>query len=396
MKNPKIIYYSPHPTHDIVSEVGYATHQRETIAALRELGCEVVPVIMGGSSKKELKFETGKAFEATGLKKWIKKLLPEYAWISLKDMKLMRHDKKAAAVLEAAILEHKPDLVYERSEFLQNRSVDVIQKHGIAYFLEVNAPFEEEMRRMEGRSWYHKYSNRIERKKLDAAQKVFTVSSPLKKYLCEEFDLDAKKICVAPNRIDPGKFNPSGVDQALRVIGFVGSILPFHRLDRLLRAFALLRSTHPECALHIVGEGTQLQELKSLSIELNIAEHVQFFGKVAHDNVQERIAEMDICVMPGCNWYQSPVKIFEYGGMRKCIIAPDKENIRDVISDGEDGILVDPTVTGLLQGLEEMINDPIKAKEMATHFYEKVHAHYTWKHAGEEIVQDFFNVVENH
>ena len=389
MKNPKIIFYSPHPTHDIVSEVGYATHQRETIEALRTLGCEVIPVIMGGSSKEELKFETGKAVEARGIKKWIKKLLPSYVWISLKDMKLMQHDRKAAATLEAAILEHRPDLVYERSEFLQNRSVDVVKKHSVKYFLEVNAPFEEEMRRMEGRSWYHKYSNRIERKKLDAAQHVYTVSSPLKKYLSEAFDTDAKKISVAPNRIDPDKFKAPGEEHALQVIGFVGSILPFHRLDRLLRAFAQLRKKYTDCDLHIVGEGTQLEELKSLAAELEIAEHVKFFGKVAHDKVEERIAEMDICVMPGCNWYQSPVKIFEYGGMRKCIIAPDKENIRDVLEDKKDGLLVDPTVTGLLLGLEQMIMDPENARKMAAHFYEKVHAHYTWKHAGEEILRDY-------
>ena len=54
MKKYRIIYYSSHPTHDIVSTVGYSVHQRETINSLRNLNHEVFPLIMGGVDEKKV------------------------------------------------------------------------------------------------------------------------------------------------------------------------------------------------------------------------------------------------------------------------------------------------------------------------------------------------------
>ena len=92
----RIIYFSPHPTHDIVSEVGYSTHQRETIKAFRTLGHEVMPVILGGTTPSEKKqFDT----ESGGhrLKELVKKWLPTFAYNALKDLGIRRFDKLAAA-----------------------------------------------------------------------------------------------------------------------------------------------------------------------------------------------------------------------------------------------------------------------------------------------------------
>ena len=39
--------------------------------------------------------------------------------------------------LEEAIIAFQPDLIYERSEYLQDKGVAVIKKHKIKYFLEI-------------------------------------------------------------------------------------------------------------------------------------------------------------------------------------------------------------------------------------------------------------------
>ena len=43
----KVLYLSSHPHLRTDAPSGYATHMRETIAALREAGCEVVSLIAG-------------------------------------------------------------------------------------------------------------------------------------------------------------------------------------------------------------------------------------------------------------------------------------------------------------------------------------------------------------
>ena len=71
----RIIYYSPHPTHDIVSEVGYATHQREVILALKALGHDVLPVIMGGTDASTLSPLAQDNYKPSRIKALLKNLM---------------------------------------------------------------------------------------------------------------------------------------------------------------------------------------------------------------------------------------------------------------------------------------------------------------------------------
>ena len=257
----KIIYYSPHPTHDIVSEVGYATHQSEVINALKELGNTVIPVIMGGTEKVNLSL-AGVPTNNNSIKSKIKKLIPQFIWTSLKDYKLMLHDKKAANALEKVIIEHQPDLVYERSEYLQDKGLSVIKKYNLKYFLEINAPFIEEMKGFEGLSIWHKLAHKKEKKKIQQADKIFVVSSPLKKFIIDQYGAKEEKIIIQPNCINLKNVT---IDEILveqlkqqyqlfgkYVIGFVGSIFPHHGVDILIDSFEIIYFKIPNAKLLIV------------------------------------------------------------------------------------------------------------------------------------------------
>ena len=125
----KIVYFSPHPTHDIVSDVGYSTHQREMIGALRQLGHEVIPVIIGGTKKDELPKATIIQRPNT-LVSLIKKLVPPPIWRTIKDFRLIQHDSKIVGPrLRDAVKKHRPDLIYERSEYLLKQGSLVVMTH---------------------------------------------------------------------------------------------------------------------------------------------------------------------------------------------------------------------------------------------------------------------------
>ncbi|MFM7764348.1 MAG: hypothetical protein ACKO6I_01705, partial [Sphingomonadales bacterium] len=145
MKKLRIIYYSPHPTHDIVSEVGYSTHQRESIQSFRQLGHEVLPVVLGGTETSAVNTHIAGLSEKAGNLSGVKKLLPLWLWNALKDVELLKHDIKAGRQLEQAIRDFKPDMIYERGEYLQDSGVKMAEKHGIKHVLEVNSPVVEEM-----------------------------------------------------------------------------------------------------------------------------------------------------------------------------------------------------------------------------------------------------------
>jgi glycosyltransferase involved in cell wall biosynthesis len=390
----KIIYYSPHPTHDIVTEVGYATHQRETIIALQKLGAEVIPVIMGGTTFEEVPYKDGKAITHSGLKGFIKKIIPRYVWVTLKDFRLMMHDKRAAKRLEAAIIKYQPDLVYERSEYLQDASVTVVKKYKVKHYIEVNSPFVQEMKHLEGSSLWTSLGHFKEKRKYKSADIVWVVSSALKEFLVNRYQIESSKIIISPNRINKEEFEkiiplPFDIKTSHKqvVIGFVGSILPHHDVEDLIEAFGIVRRKNTEALLCIVGGGSLLDSLKQKVKEQQLTECVRFIGKVPHQQVPSYIQQMDICVMPGSNWYGSPIKIFEYGILGKAVIAPNNGPVNDVMEDLNDGILIDKGAEAIANAIIQLIENPDLRQSIGQHFKSKIEAEYQWEHAAQMILE---------
>ena len=392
----KILYYSPHPTHDIVSEVGYATHQREVINALRKLGHTVLPVIMGGTEKGNLS-SAGIPASKNSIKARIKKFIPRFIWTSLKDFQLMKHDQMAAQKLEEAIIAFQPDLIYERSEYLQDRGVAIIKKHRIKYFLEINAPFAEEMKGFEGYSFWHRLAHKKEQNKNDNADQIFVVSSALKTFIENTYQVPSSKIFVQPNcinfdnvLIDENRISEIKINYQLegkKVIGFVGSIFPHHGVDILIDAFAIVERDFPNALLLIVGDGSILAALKARVKSNGIERKVCFAGKHDHKAVFNFIATMDICVMAKSNWYGSPIKIFEYGAMHKPIIAPNTGPVKDVMQNNVNGLVVDMNKEKMAEAIANLLKNDDFGKSISDKFYADIAQHYTWEMAAQNILK---------
>ena len=67
------------------------------------------------------------------------------------------------------------------------------------------------------------------------------------------------------------------------VIGTVGRIAKEKSLDKELKAFKNLLKKDNSFKLVIIGDGPELDNLKKLTKELNITEHVIFTGKIKYD-----------------------------------------------------------------------------------------------------------------
>lgn len=386
MKKLRIIYYSPHPTHDIVSEVGYSTHQRESIHAFRQLGHEVLPVVLGGTESSAVNAHISGLSEKAGNLSGIKKLLPLWLWNALKDLKLLKHDRKAGKQLEQAILAFQPDMIYERGEYLQDSGVKMARKHGIKHVLEVNSPVVEEMAAFEGPDLLRFLGHSKERKKLKGTSHIIAVSSAMKTYL-QTFYGCQKPIHVAPNAINPDKeqFDSEAVTQIrsgfshdTRIIGFVGSLFPYHGVDLLIEAFAEVVARDPNAHLMIVGDGSIREGLQTKAKKRLPSQSYTFTGKVPHATAMSYIKSFDVAVMPSSNWYGSPIKIFEYGLLGVPIVAPDKEPLKDVMEHGKHGLLVADKAEDLKDALLFMLQNPEAAKEMGACFREKILQQHTW------------------
>ncbi|MCH2197515.1 MAG: glycosyltransferase family 4 protein [Flavobacteriales bacterium] len=382
----KIVYFSPHPNIYLNIPAGPGVHIREMIRGFKQEGHEVTPLIMGGVDAQE---SSGGGTQTKGLKERIKPLIPNILWQSLKDRQLFAFDDHASVELKALCEKMKPDLIYERAYYGMTSGVRVAKELGIRHVLEMNAPYPEERVDMEGRSMGTSKAKEAEKQQLKDTDRVVVVSSALKEYVNNIVPGTEAKTIITPNAIrsDFQAPNQSHIDNTKQelglegktVVGFVGSIFPYHGVDQLIEAFAETCANQDDKALLVVGDGAILDELKALAASLGIGEQVRFTGKIPHTKVFAHIGAMDICVMATSNWYGSPVKIFEYGAMGKTVIAPNVSPVTDVMENDKHGLLVQPNTPNIASALAKCINDQTTARGMAGQWKTKVLTEHRWQ-----------------
>src|SRR5690606_27573518 len=85
-------------------------------------------------------------------------------------------------------------------------------------------------------------------------------------------------------------------DQPLLV--FVGSFYQWHDIATLLKAFAAVLKSHPDARLILVGDGTERERMMQLSVDLGVAQAVNFTGFVGREDVVRYVNAADIAVVP--------------------------------------------------------------------------------------------------
>jgi glycosyltransferase involved in cell wall biosynthesis len=239
-----------------------------------------------------------------------------------------------------------PDVIYERYNLHYHAGTRVAVRFGCPLLLEVNAPLAEE-RATHGRLALRHYAQRSERTIWRRADRVLPVTAVLADVI-ERTGVQPDRIAVIPNGVDDHYLEPAdgsrvrtayGLEQRL-VLGFVGFVRDWHRLDLVLDWMAKPQGRN--AALLIVGDGPAVPRLRQTATERGIEERVVVTGVVQRPDVARHIAAFDIALQPASTAYASPLKLQEYMAQGRAIIAPDQPNIREVVTHGVTAHLVTP------------------------------------------------------
>ncbi len=255
-----------------------------------------------------------------------------------------------------------PDLVIARHTLFSAAGLMLARSLNRPLVLEVNAPLVEERRRYWDLMLEHE-AEENEYKVLSAADLLVAVSEGVRNYLLR-YRAHHERIMVQPNGVNLARFHPQVADAAVRsryglqnklVIGFSGSLKPWHGVDVLLRAFAGVynissrREGPGSRSLHllVVGDGPQREPLVQLARELGIEDAVTWTGAVPHGDVPAHLAAMDIAVAPYIatdGFYFSPLKVMEYLAMGRPVVAPRLGQIPSLLqgANGPCGLLYPP------------------------------------------------------
>ena len=237
------------------------------------------------------------------------------------------------------------DLVYERYSLWTYAGQEYARSTGVPGLLEVNAPLIEEQAEHRGlvdRAAAEAVAGRV----FAAAHSLIAVSEEVAAYL-HRFPGAKARTHVVPNGVNPDRF-PIGVRPTLPAslevftVGFVGSLKPWHGLETLAEAFALLIRQQAPCRLLIVGDGPERARLEDSLAARGVGNAAVFTGAVDPDAVPGLLASMDVGVAPYprlARFYFSPLKVYEYLAAGLPVVASRIGQLEQIIEDGSNGLL---------------------------------------------------------
>ncbi len=325
----KILYH-----HRVAAQDGQSVHIRELVTAFKRQGHEII--FVGPSIRPA---ELG---QDNKLLAFVRRALPQFA----QELLELLYGVRTYFKLKKAYKQHQPDFLYERYNLFLPAGSWLKKKTGIPYFVEVNAPLSDERARYSGLS-LKALARHYERITFQNADRLFPVSQVLADTICD-MGATPEQITVLHNGITPDEYKDAdgssiraemGVEDKI-VLGFVGFIREWHRLDRIIRVLTH-HGTNPDLHLLVVGDGPAIPDCKALAKELGAEHRTHFVGFQDRDAIPNYLAAMDIALQPAVTDYASPLKIFEYLIAGLAIIAPDQPNIREILTDGETGVLFD-------------------------------------------------------
>ena len=251
--------------------------------------------------------------------------------------------------------------------------VQVAREFGIHHILEVNSPNVDERIRLSGQSLLALHARKKDAWTFCHSDHVVVVSTFLAKNL--SIDQIAKNWSVTPNAIRKGQELESTLDVSRKslniessafLLGFVGSIFPWHGVDLIIDAVQHLQQEGKNVQALIVGDGEIRGALEEDVKTLGLSNCIQFTGTVQHKDTFAYTRLCDALVMPKSNAYGSPVKIFEYGLIGKTCIVPNVAPVNEVFKHGQHGWVADSNPEAIVTALNQSSNHLRKQKNTPT------------------------------
>lgn len=173
-----------------------------------------------------------------------------------------------------------------------------------------------------------------------------------------------------------------------RVILFLGRVVEQKGYKLLIEAFDRVRDHYPDVLVVFMGPATP--EVKAH------LERVHDHG-VRHIDSPDQQLKADLLAL--CSFLCLPssaeslgVVYLEAFASSKPVIALDLPVLRDVISDSQDGLLVQPDASSIAKGLHALLADPERVEKMGSRGLDKVKRDYSWVTV-EQSVADVYTTV---
>lgn len=286
--------------------------------------------------------------------------------------------------LEQIIPEIQPDVLHAHSPALNGlAALRAGKKFGIPVVYECRA-FWEDAAVDHGTSkewgWRYRLTRALESHVFKHANAVTTICEGLRQDIIAR-GIDGNKVTVIPNAVNVEQFQagtekPVELQQKLglegkTVLGFFGSFYVYEGLMLLLQAMPNIVKRNPNIVLLLVGGGPQEPQIRESIAANQLHEHVLLTGRVPQKEITHYYNLADIMVYPRLPMrlteLVTPLKPLEAMAQKKLVIASDVGGHKELIRDGETGVLFE---AGNASALENAVLQLVDARDQWPQYHE--------------------------
>ena len=170
------------------------------------------------------------------------------------------------------------------------------------------------------------------------------------------------------------------------VITFLGRMIETKGPQLLMESARMLVKQYKNIQFVFAGNGEMYQKLNHDTQP----ERVYFTGALNKKEVAKLLANTDIFVHPSIHHEGFPNAILEAGASGCAVIATNKGGTKELIINGNTGLLVKPSAKSLQTALISLIENIGKRNELGSNLHKKIEKEFYWKN----IAVEFKNVLD--
>ncbi len=235
------------------------------------------------------------------------------------------------------------------------------------------------------------YRNRFFSEVMGWGKFVICPSKTVAKHMKTVFGVPEEKIVIISRWVDLETFTFSGYEQRKdkNLIVAVGRISPSKGYEHLIQAFKKAVRFNPYLKLAIVGSAERskagyFQYLKTLVNRFGLNYNVSFVGFRA--DVQNVLTDARMLVAPSVIEESFGRVIIEAFACGVPVIATRVGGYQEIVSDGEDGLLVEPANNqAIADAIVALLNDHNLAQRMVEQGRRKVETYYRMEHCLSQV-----------
>lgn len=226
-------------------------------------------------------------------------------------------------------------------------------------------------------------------------KKIITVSDFSRDDIISEFDLKEDRFTVVPNGIDTNIFYP--IPEIKRE---PDRIIVTNSADTALKGlYYLLQAVHEiskkrKIKLTVIGTPKQNGGIEKLIEKLQIADLIDFTGRISDEEFVKQYAKASIAVVPSVyEGFGLPVGEAMASGIP--VISTTGGALPEVAGDA--AVLVPPEdPKALAEAIIDLLDDPERLEKLGKAGYDRVMEQFTWKSAAEKTVEAYRETIRDY